>query len=143
MVRKRVISEQEYLNRKGVGSPLSGVMDDRLRSVRQLRSTRGEEKFNRDNKSVIDSYHTKRSQAKREYQRLVSSGKVRPPSNAEKAWKTAHGLSENRAVQAARRVLAKHGVDWKTGKRIGTASGRGLWPLFVKVQQAAEGASYV
>lgn len=59
MVRKRVMSEQEYLNRKGVGSPLSGVMDDRLRSVRQLRSTRGEEKFNRDNKSVIDSYHAK------------------------------------------------------------------------------------
>lgn len=139
MVRKRVMSEQEYLNRKGVGSSLSGVMDDRLRSVRQLRSTRGEEKFNRDNKSAIDSYHAKRNQARREYQRLVSSGKVRPPSNAEKAWKTAHGLSENRAVQAARRVLAKHGVDWKTGKRIGTVSGRRLWPTFHKGSVGSRG----
>ena len=45
MARKKVMSEQEYLNRKGVGSPLSGAMDDRLRSVRHLRSTRGEDKF--------------------------------------------------------------------------------------------------
>ncbi|MCZ3944408.1 hypothetical protein [Lactobacillus gasseri] len=89
MVRKKVMSEQEYLNRKGVGSSLSGVMDDRLRSVRQLRSTRGEDKFHRENKKAIDSYQAKRNQSKREYQRLVSSGKVRPPSNAEKAWKTA------------------------------------------------------
>ena len=139
MVRKRVMSEQEYLNHKGVGSSLSGVMDDRLRSVRQLRSTRGEEKLNRDNKSAIDSYNAQRNPARREYKRLVSSGKVRPPSNAEKAWKTAHGLSENRAVQAARRVLAKHGVDWKTGKRIGTVSGRRLWPTFHKGSVGSRG----
>lgn len=81
----KIMSEQEYLNRKGVGSSLSGVMDDRLRSVRQLRSTRGEDKFHRENKKAIDSYQAKRNQSKREYQRLVSSGKVRPPSNAEKA----------------------------------------------------------
>lgn len=74
MVRKKVMSEQEYLNRKGVGSSLSGVMDDRLRSVRQLRSTRGEDKFHRENKKAIDSYQAKRNQSKREYQRLVSSG---------------------------------------------------------------------
>ena len=58
MARKKVMSEQEYLNRKGVGSPLSGAMDDRLRSVRQLRSTRGEDKFHRENQKAIKSYHT-------------------------------------------------------------------------------------
>lgn len=58
MVRKKVMSEQEYLNRKGVGSSLSGVMDDRLRSVRQLRSTRGNE--TNLNVSIKDQYLVER-----------------------------------------------------------------------------------
>lgn len=130
MARRKVMSEQQYLDRKGVGSSLSGTMDDRMRSVRQLRSTQGREKFQRENTKSINSYHEKRQKAKHEYQRLVSSGKVRAPSEAEKAWNTAHGLSENRSVQAARRLLTKHGVDWKTGKRLSGANKNRLWPTF-------------
>ena len=130
MARRKVMSEQQYLDRKGVGSVLSGTMDDKLRSVRQLRSVRGREKFNRETSKSINNYHEKRQRAKREYQRLVSSGKVRPPSEAESAWKNAHGLSENRSVQAARRLLTKHGVDWKTGKRLSGANKNRLWPTF-------------
>lgn len=126
----KVLSEQQYLDQKGVGDVLSGTMDDRMRSVRQLRSTQGREKFQRENAKSINSYHEKRQQAKREYQRLVSSGKVRPPTQAEHAWNTAHGLSENRSVQAARRLLAKHGVDWRTGKRLSGANKNRLWPTF-------------
>lgn len=126
----KVLSEQQYLDQKGVGDVLSGTMDDRMRSVRQLRSTQGREKFQRENAKSINSYHEKRQQAKREYQRLVSSGKVRTPTQAEHAWNTAHGLSENRSVQAARRLLAKHGVDWRTGKRLSGANKNRLWPTF-------------
>lgn len=35
-----------------------------------------------------------------------------------------------RRVMSEQQYLAKHGVDWQTGKRIAPAKGRGLWPTF-------------
>lgn len=123
MVRQKVMSEEQYLTSKGVGGALSDVMTDKIRAARQKNTSRGQERFERQNKKAIDNYYARREQARREYQRLVSTGKVRKPTETEKLISTAHGQSENRAVQAARRVLAKHGINWKTGKSIGS-SGR-------------------
>lgn len=127
---RKVMSEQQYLASKGVGNIASDYMMDKTVVRKPAFSQHWDERSNKNLKAAQDKYYTKRNQAKREYQRLVSSGKVRPPSEAEKMWNNAHGLSENRSVQAARRLLAKHGVDWKTGKRIATAPGRGKWPTF-------------
>lgn len=130
MVRRRVMSEQQYLNSKGVGSVVSDYMMDKTVVRKSAYHQRQDERSRKALKQNQDQYYSKRNQARREYQRLVSSGKVRAPSEAEKAWNTSHGLSENRAVQASRRLLAKHGVDWQTGKRIAPAKGRRLWPTF-------------
>lgn len=130
MARRRVMSEQQYLNSKGVGSVVSDYMMDKTVVRKSAYHQRQDEKSRKALKQNQDQYYSKRNQARREYQRLVSSGKVRAPTQAEQTWNTAHGLSENRSVQAARRVLAKHGVDWRTGKRISPAEGRRLWPTF-------------
>lgn len=130
MARRRVMSEQQYLNSKGVGSVVSDYMMDKTVVRKSAYHQRQDERSRKALKQNQDQYYSKRNQARREYQRLVSSGKVRAPTQAEKTWNTAHGLSENRSVQAARRVLAKHGVDWQTGKRLSGANKSRLWPTF-------------
>lgn len=130
MARQRVMSEQQYLNSKGVGSVVSDYMMDKTVVRKSAYHQRQDERSRKALKQNQDQYYSKRNQARREYQRLVSSGKVRAPTQAEQTWNTAHGLSENRSVQAARRVLAKHGVDWKTGKRLSGANKSRLWPTF-------------
>lgn len=40
------------------------------------------------------------------------------PEKYDKLLKTAKGHSDNESVQAARRTLAKRGIDWKTGKKL-------------------------
>ena len=130
MARQRVMSEQQYLNSKGVGSVVSDYMMDKTVVRKSAYHQRQDERSRKALKQNQDQYYSKRNQARREYQRLVSSGKVRTPTQAEQTWNTAHGLSENRSVQAARRVLAKHGVDWKTGKRLSGANKSRLWPTF-------------
>ena len=130
MARQRVMSEQQYLNSKGVGSVVSDYMMDKTVVRKSAYHQRQDERSRKTLKRNQDQYYSKRNQARREYRRLVSSGKVRAPTQAEQTWNTAHGLSENRSVQAARRVLAKHGVDWKTGKRLSGANKSRLWPTF-------------
>lgn len=98
MVRQKVMSEEQYLTSKGVGGALSDVMTDKIRAVRQKNTSRGQERFERQNKKAIDNYYARREQARREYHRLVSTGKVRKPTETEKLISTAHGQSENRAV---------------------------------------------
>lgn len=107
MSRQRVMSEQEYLSSKGVGDRLSGFMDDKMRSNRTIRTQRGQDRFQRQASKSINSYYSRRAQARREYRRLVSTGKLRAPTEMEKMKRIAKGNSENRSVQAAKRVLAK------------------------------------
>ena len=51
--------------------------------------------------------------AKEEYKKLVESGKLRPKTSIERTIEKAHGNPENNATQAARRMAAKRGYDWK------------------------------
>lgn len=117
----KVLDKDEYLARYGVSNPLSGVMDDKLRSLtnHQLKT------LNKTVKTAQDKYYSERSKRSQEYENLVKSGKVRPRTQAEKAFRTAQGNSENRSVKAARRILTKRGIDWKTGKRIKGFTGHG------------------
>lgn len=55
----------------------------------------------------------KRAQIRDEYNKLVASGEIRPPTRQEKLIRTANGMDENASVQAARRVLEKQGIEWK------------------------------
>ena len=56
----------------------------------------------------------RRSELWEEYQRLVAEGKVRPPSRIEELLVIANGHEDKAQTHAARRVLAKRGIDWRT-----------------------------
>lgn len=56
----------------------------------------------------------RRSELWEEYQRLVAEGKVRPPSRIEKLLVIANGNEDRPQTHAARRVLAKRGINWRT-----------------------------
>lgn len=125
-----LLDEDEYLVRHGVGSPISGAMDDKIKShtlqaANTQYATAGQRRALNQVKQEESAYFDKRSRTRGEYQKLVKAGKVRPRTNPERMFATAQGSSGSKVVQAARRVLTKHGVDWKTGKRIEHFTGRG------------------
>ena len=113
----RVMSLDEFMGAKGVSSPLSGYMDDKIR-LPQGETQRQSERRQKEAAKARVEYEKKREAARVEYKALVDSGKVRPPTEIERRLKVAQGRSENASVQAARRVLEKRGIDWRTGKKI-------------------------
>lgn len=111
------MSLDEYMGRKGVSSPVSGYMDDKMR-IPHGETQRQTERREKEAAHARAEYEKRREAARAEYKALVDSGKVRPPTEMEKRLKVAQGRSENAAVQAARRVLARRGIDWRTGKAL-------------------------
>jgi len=57
----------------------------------------------------------RRAELREEYQRLVAEGKVRPPTRIEQLIEAANGHEDRAQTHAARRLLAKRGIDWRTG----------------------------
>ena len=55
----------------------------------------------------------RRSELWEEYQRLVAEGKIRPPTRIERLIEAANGHEDRAQTHAARRVLAKRGIDWR------------------------------
>lgn len=60
----------------------------------------------------------KRDKLRKEYNQKVESGEIRPPTRMEKLIATANGVEDNESVQAARRILEKQGIDWKSSKPV-------------------------
>lgn len=110
------MTEQEYLDSKGVGDASSGWVLDKLRGNRQLGTQRGRERFKREYEKAESEYQKKREQAKQEYREKVKNGELRDKTNIERSLDKAHGHPDNAATQAARRMLTKRGIDWKTGE---------------------------
>lgn len=110
------MTEEEYLVSKGVGSPFCDYTIDKIRGNRQLRTQRGQDKFFKECNAAINQYAEKRSAARAAYKALVESGEVRDKTFIERAMEKAQGYDECASVQAARRILAKKGIDWRTGK---------------------------
>ena len=115
--RVKVMSLDEYMGLMGVGDPLSGYMDDKMK-IPHGETQRQTERRQKEAAHARAEYDRKREEARTEYKALVDSGKVRPPTEMEKRLKIAQGRSENAAVQAARRVLTRRGIDWRTGKAL-------------------------
>ena len=115
---KNVMDEEDYLASKGLKDASSGWVLDKLRGNRQVATTRGRARFNKEAEKAEKEYQDKRNKAKEEYKKLVNSGKLRPKTAIEKTIERAHGNPENTSTQAARRMAAKRGYDWKTGKKL-------------------------
>lgn len=55
----------------------------------------------------------RRSELWEEYQLMVAEGKVRQPTRIERLIEAANGHEDRAQTHAARRVLAKRGIDWR------------------------------
>ena len=115
---KNAMDEDDYLASKGLKDASSGWVLDKLRGNRQLKTVRGTKRFYKEAEKAEKEYQDKRNKAKEEYKKLVDSGKLRPKTAIERTIEKAHGNPENKATQAARRMAAKRGYDWKTGKKL-------------------------
>lgn len=115
---KNHIDEGEYLETKGVGSPTSFWTVDKVRSNRQIRTQRGKKRFEKEFENAQNEYINAREKARAEYKALVDSGKIKPKTAIERALKRAQGHPDLQSTQAARRIAAKRGYDWKTGKKL-------------------------
>jgi len=104
-------SLEEFLGEKGLSSPISDFLDDKLRSNRQLKTQRGARKFYSDANKQRMEYAKKRSEAIKEYNTLVKEGKIIPKTLIERTLDKAQGHSDNPSVQAARRIAEKRGYD--------------------------------
>jgi hypothetical protein len=120
---QKLMDQDEYLARKGVEH--FNWADDKIRSNRMKTTQSGEERFHKQYNQAEVKYTANRNKAISEYNELVKSGKVRARTQPEKIFRSAQGHPDNRSTQAARRMLAKHGVDWQTGKRIKGFTGHG------------------
>ena len=112
-----MISEEEYLARKGVGSVMSDYMVDKVK-LRNGTTARQREAMERGAVEAAREHSDRRASARAEYRQLVDSGHVRPPTSVERMLGVARGNPDNESVLAARRALKKRGYDWKTGRKL-------------------------
>lgn len=115
----KVQSLDEYLGERGLSFPVSDFMLDKTRIPHGLTS-RAEKKMHREADIARNDYSKRRTAAINEYNAKVKNGEIRKPNIIETSLKTAHGHEDNPSVQAARRMLKKRGIDWKTGKKLKT-----------------------
>lgn len=112
-----VMSEDEFLAIKGLGSTMSDYMLDKTRLPHGETARQRKQRYKEAERAMNE--HTKlRDEARAEYRRLLESGKVRPPTRIEEMMRTARGFEENESVQAARRALKKRGINWRTGEKL-------------------------
>lgn len=116
-IPKNAMTEQEFLALRGVGDAMSGYTVDKLRGNRQLGTYRGKAKFDKEVSAASTRYQQSRESARDEYKRLVDRGVIRDKTPLERRLTAAHGHPDNQATQAARRLLEKQGIDWRTGKK--------------------------
>lgn len=109
-------SEEDFLQSRGFG-----VLSDY--GIDQDRIPHGETNRQRNKRlanahKAITAFYDAKQAARREYRQKVERGEIRPPTALETALKVAQGNEESEQTQAARRLLAKRGIDWRTGKKL-------------------------
>lgn len=118
-IPSNAITLEEFYNLRGVPDAASGVGIDRYAGANMTRMTptARQRAFNEMNQQN-DDYYAKRQAVREEYNKLVSEGKIRDKTPLERTLTAAHGNPDLSATQAARRMAAKRGYDWRTGKKL-------------------------
>lgn len=116
------MSEDEYLTSKGLNGNMTDYMLDKLR-IPHSETARQQKQREKEAARVRADFDNQKEEARKEYRQKIAKGELREPTKQEakereiaKLIKTANGHEDNPSVQAARRVLAKRGVDWRTDK---------------------------
>ncbi len=107
----------EFLAKRGLSSPISDYMDDKMRIPHGL-TRRQTEKMQKEAHEAAAKYSAKREAAIAEYKAGVASGTIREKSRVEVLMGKAKGHPDNPSTQAARRALEKRGYNWKTGRKL-------------------------
>lgn len=111
-----VMTEEEYLASKGYS--FMGYSEAGLHNSSQHVSKRGKKESVNYVRDKAIEYDKVREELRKEYREKLESGEIRKPTLIEQSLKVAQGMDERSDVQAARRTLAKRGIDWKTGEKI-------------------------
>ena len=116
------MSEDEYLASKGLNGNMTDYMLDKLR-IPHSETARQQKQREKEAARVRADFDNQKEEARKEYRQKIAKGELREPTKQEakereiaKLIKTANGHEDNPSVQAARRLLAKRGVDWRTDK---------------------------
>ena len=116
------MSEDEYLTSKGLNGNMTDYMLDKLR-IPHSETARQQKQREKEAARVRADFDNQKEEARKEYRQKIAKGELREPTKQEakereiaKLIKTANGHEDNPSVQAARRLLAKRGVDWRTDK---------------------------
>ena len=109
-------SEEEYLQARGFGA-LSDYTIDKDRIPHGETNRQRIKRLDNCQKAITAFYEAKQA-ARREYRQKVERGEIRPPTALQTALQVAQGNEESEQTQAARRLLAKRGIDWETGKNL-------------------------
>lgn len=116
-VQPKKTTLDEYLGARGLSSPISDYMDDKIRNPHGM-TERQKKQFQKDAAAAADEYQKKRSAAIKEYQAGVKSGKIVEKSRIDVLLDRARGHEDNESTQAARRALKKRGINWKIGRKL-------------------------
>lgn len=106
---------EEFLGEKGFAAPMSDYMIDKMK-IPHGQTQREQTKMQLEAQQEAEKYAALRENAIQEYQEKVNKGEIVGKTRAEKLMETANGHEDNSAVQAARRLLEKQGINWETGK---------------------------
>lgn len=124
------MTEAEYLASKGLGSPMSDYMLDKMR-IPHGETARQMAKRKQEAERAMEEHAAQKEAARKEYREKIANGELREPTKEEAEQKridalvkTANGHDDNPSVQAARRVLDKRGVEWKKNEDIFTRAER-------------------
>ena len=116
------MSEDEYLTSKGLNGNMTDYMLDKLR-IPHSETARQQKQREKEAARVRADFDNQKEEARKEYRQKIAKGELREPTKQEakereiaKLIKTANGHEDNPSVQAARRLLAKRGGDWRTDK---------------------------
>lgn len=88
-VPKNAITQEEFLALRGVSSPMSDFLVDKLRGNRQLRTASGAKRFQAEADAARESYSAQRQAAINEYKSLIASGKIQDKTSIERSLTTA------------------------------------------------------
>ena len=118
-IPNNAITEQEFLDFRGVGDNVSGYGVDRIGGANLTRMSEKQRAATKANISKgITDYQQERNKAKQEYKFLVDKGVLRDKTSIEKLITKAHGNPDNESTQAARRMAKRRDIDWRTGKNL-------------------------
>lgn len=124
------MTEEEYLASKGLGSPMSDYMLDKMR-IPHGETARQMAKRKQEAERAMEEHAAQKEAARKEYREKIANGELREPTKEEAEQKridalvkTANGHDDNPSVQAARRVLDKRGIEWKKNEDIFTRAER-------------------